>query len=51
VELEYANSVENLSARYYDSTKRMDGDDVMFPNGYSKVFDKVVNNLEFELNS
>ena len=51
LELEMANSVENLSARYYDSGDKIKGDDVMFPNGYSKVFDKVVGNLEFKLNS
>lgn len=39
IEQEYAGSVDQLSALYFDSDDPIDGDDVAFPDGYGAITD------------
>jgi len=50
IENEYANSLEGLSAYYWDDAEDFDGDDVIFPNGYIEVFQNLADGLDIRLN-
>lgn len=50
IENEYGNSLEGLSAYYWDESDEFDGVDVVFPNGYGEVFAKLAEGLDIRLN-
>jgi monoamine oxidase len=50
LEHEYANSLEGLSAYYWDEAEEFDGDDVVFPRGYGELFAKLAEGLDIRLN-
>lgn len=50
IENEYANSLERLSAYYWDEAEEFEGDDVLFPRGYIEVFQNLAEGLDIRLN-
>ena len=46
IEQEYAGSVDQLSAMYFDSDDPIDGDDVAFPDGYGAITDHLAAGLQ-----
>lgn len=49
IEAEYAGSVENLSAHWFDASRSFPGKDVLFPDGYRVITDYLAANLQIEL--
>lgn len=50
IENEYANSLDRLSAYYWDEADEFEGDDVLFPRGYIEVFQNLAEGLDIRLN-
>ncbi|MGI0479248.1 flavin monoamine oxidase family protein [Geminocystis sp. CENA526] len=50
IELEYAADISQLSAFYFDDGKAFDGDDLLFPKGYTVISDYLAKGLNIRLN-
>lgn len=48
IEQEYAGSGENLSAHWYDSAKSVDGEDVVFADGFRVIIELLAKGLRIE---
>lgn len=49
LEAEYAGSVDALSAQWFDAAEEYDGDDALFPQGYSALINYLAQNLTIQL--
>lgn len=50
MEIEYAADLADISLKYYDEDEAFDGDDVLFPNGYSAITDFLAAGLDVRTN-
>jgi monoamine oxidase len=50
IEQEYAEDTARLSAWYWDDDEALDGDDVIFPNGYGVLLENLAAGLDLRLN-
>jgi monoamine oxidase len=50
IEHEYAGDLNNLSLYYWDNDQGFDGEDLIFPQGYSQILQPMVKDLTIQLN-
>ena len=49
IELEAAADLDELSLRYWDEDDAFNGDDVLFPDGYTQITDRLADGLDVKL--
>jgi monoamine oxidase len=49
IEHEYAGSVRNMSAQWYDSSDGFDGEDALFPGGYHQIVKRLATGLDIRI--
>ncbi len=50
IEHEYADDIDHLSSYYWDTGSEVEGEDVLFPGGYSQITELLAKGLDIKLN-